>query len=392
MAGRKQPRALVKGSVLRWARESLNLTIEAAAKRLKLGPDVLRAWEAEQQAPSVPQLRKLADAYKRPLIVFYLPEPPKGFDAMRDFRRAVPEQARRPSPQLALEIRRMHELRDAAQDLAASIGEPIPRWEVGATLGSDPAAAARTARDRLGIPVEQQRKWRDSYKALRAWRDALEAAGTLVFQLRGIESDEARGFSIAAEVLPAIAINGKDAPNGRIFTLMHELGHLVLHADGRCGDILDDEGSDERGRIEAFCNAFAAELLLPRQALLEHSVLREHGRSPRWSLAELETLARDFSVSEEVVVRRLLELGRASEAFYREQRARLAGRLWNTQTGGGDPYRSQVARLGRTFIRLVFSGLSERQLSSVDAATLLGVKVSNFAKLQDEAFDGMATA
>jgi transcriptional regulator with XRE-family HTH domain len=87
MAGRKQPRALVKGSVLQWARESLNLSIEAAAKRVKLDPDVLRAWEAEQEAPSVPQLRKLADAYKRPLIVFYLPEPPKGFDAMRDFRR-----------------------------------------------------------------------------------------------------------------------------------------------------------------------------------------------------------------------------------------------------------------------------------------------------------------
>jgi transcriptional regulator with XRE-family HTH domain len=345
MVGRRQPRALVKGSVLRWARESIHLTIEAAAKRLKLEPEVLRAWESEQAAPSIPQLRKLADVYKRPLIVFYLPEPPKGFDAMRDFRRPDPSQGREPSPELSLELRRMHELRDAAQDLAAQLGEEPPHWAVGATLSSDPASIARSARASLGVVIEQQRKWRDSYQALRAWRDALENAGI-----------------------------------------------LVLHAEGRCGDFLGAEGPDRRGRIEAFCNAFVAELLVPGETLLEHVVLTKHGRSLRWTDTELKTLARDFSVSEEVVLRRLLELGRASEAFYRDKRTQLASRRSVEPSSGGDPYRTQVARLGRMFIRLVFSGLSERQLSNVDAATLLGVKVSNFAKLQDRAIEGVATA
>ena len=49
----------------------------------------MKGWKAGggEAHPSIPQLKKLAGVYKRPLSVFFLPEPPSDFMALRDFRR-----------------------------------------------------------------------------------------------------------------------------------------------------------------------------------------------------------------------------------------------------------------------------------------------------------------
>ena len=83
----KSTPALVEPSVLRWARVSVNLTSLAAARKMQLPEDRVEQWEAGTATPTIVQLRKAAEVYKRPLGVFFLSQPPADFDAMRDFRR-----------------------------------------------------------------------------------------------------------------------------------------------------------------------------------------------------------------------------------------------------------------------------------------------------------------
>jgi transcriptional regulator with XRE-family HTH domain len=119
----KQIKALVKPSVLKWARESLNLPLADAAKKIGVKVPKLAEWESESggSSPTIGQLRKAANAYKRPLAVFFLPEPPRDFDALKDFRR-LPELTRLPAtPKLSLEIRRAQMRREIALELAASV-------------------------------------------------------------------------------------------------------------------------------------------------------------------------------------------------------------------------------------------------------------------------------
>src|ERR1700689_9663 len=79
--------ALAQPALLRWARENSNLTIEEAAKNLPTAPERLGAWEAGQAHPTIKQLRILGRIYKRPIAVFYLPEPPgPGPQLLHDFR------------------------------------------------------------------------------------------------------------------------------------------------------------------------------------------------------------------------------------------------------------------------------------------------------------------
>jgi len=79
--------AVAKPELLRWAREDARYSIPEAAKKLNTSADRLLSFERGENRPTIKQLRNLANIYKRPLAVFFLPEPPKDFQAMRDFRR-----------------------------------------------------------------------------------------------------------------------------------------------------------------------------------------------------------------------------------------------------------------------------------------------------------------
>ncbi|MBX6334353.1 helix-turn-helix transcriptional regulator [Candidatus Saccharibacteria bacterium] len=62
--------------MLSWARESVNVTVEEAAKRLRTTEDYYTELEDGDQHPTLSQLRKLAALYKRPVAVFFMANPP----------------------------------------------------------------------------------------------------------------------------------------------------------------------------------------------------------------------------------------------------------------------------------------------------------------------------
>jgi transcriptional regulator with XRE-family HTH domain len=123
-------KALIAPALITWARDTAGFSIAEAAERLKIGEDQLAAWESpdDEASPSIPQLRKLAALFKRPLAVFYLPEPPQKFEVMRDLRRLPGTGPRHFSPALQLEIRAATERRELALDLAADLDQKLPNF------------------------------------------------------------------------------------------------------------------------------------------------------------------------------------------------------------------------------------------------------------------------
>lgn len=75
--------ALVRPALLVWARERSGLTLQDASAKMKIDAALLRAWEDGADRPSIAQVRKLGKIYRRPLAVFFLPQPPLGFRAMK---------------------------------------------------------------------------------------------------------------------------------------------------------------------------------------------------------------------------------------------------------------------------------------------------------------------
>src|SRR5437870_120747 len=208
--------ALVKPALLAWARERSGLRLEETSAKAKIDVALLRAWEDGTEQPSIAQVRKLGEVYKRPLAVFFLQEPPTGFDAQREFRRLPGVTPQNESPEMRLALRTALFRREAARDLYEQLGEPIPSFDAQADPAENPERVGARIREILGVSWDTQLAWPTAYVALNAWRGALERLGILVFQNGDMSVDEMRGISIPHGPLPVILLNSADAPHGRI--------------------------------------------------------------------------------------------------------------------------------------------------------------------------------
>ncbi len=375
--------ALVTPDVLKWARTSMRIELDDAARLAKLKAERLAEWESGVGHPSIPQARKLAAVYKRPLAALFLPERPRDFTVPHDFRRLPDAQTGALSRRL-LEAIRLAEYRRAT---AMELSDPTDGASdlVGIGELTEPDALAQHVRHSLGVSLMTQRRWRDQYEALNGWKAAIEAHGVLVFHFSRVELDEARAFSIAQDRFPVVAVNGGDKPYPRIFSLMHELCHVVLRRGG-ISDLHEGDPEAPNTRVEIFCNRFAGSLLVPGPALLEESSVRQANHATTWSDDELVELAGHYSVSREVVLRRLLMLGKTSEAFYQQKRDELA--VWQRQEAereeGGFllPPRNTIRSVGQPFARIVLGAYYEDAITLSDVSEYLGVRVKHVPAIE----------
>jgi transcriptional regulator with XRE-family HTH domain len=155
--------------VLKWARESIGASLEEAARRAAVSTDRVEAWERGDAEPTVAKLRALAKLYQRSLAVFFLPEPPDDFDAMRDFRRLPGVEDHSWSRALHKVFRRALEQQDVALELLDLEGEEPEVRLPEATVDEDPEDAAVRARSALGVTLAQQFAWRQPEEALAGW-------------------------------------------------------------------------------------------------------------------------------------------------------------------------------------------------------------------------------
>ena len=386
-------KAMIAPAVLAWARTSAGYDLLLAAQKAGVDPDALAAWESGDDQPSIPQLRKLAELYKRPLAVMYLPEPPLSFQPMQDFRRLPDSGTPRFSPGLTLEIRNAHQRRQLTLDLLEDEGEQATAFPLQTTIDAkvnDVAAAIRMA---LSVTYELQSHWRDPLVAFRAWRSRIEELGVLIFQASRIESGEASGFAYWAETLPFMVVSRKDTYSRRTFSLLHELAHLMLHQSGVSD--LDEVGrrSVDHERIEVFCNQVAAATLMPQELFLAEPLIAGQAHNQReWADDTIKELSVIYGVSREAVVRRLLTFGRTTEGFYQRKRTQYVQEFHHQRerekTKRGDKGiprnmpRETVADYGRPFVRTVLAGYHADRLSLADVSGYLGVKVRHLAGIE----------
>ena len=371
-------------ALLIWARESSGLTVDGAAKKAGVAAERLAAWESGEQKPTFAQFRKLGVIYRRPLAIFYVAEPPRQFQPMHDFRRVVEPTGLPQSPELTLEVRRAHDRREWALELLRDIEEEPPQVNAAISLDQGPESAAATVRALLGVSLERQSTWRTDYEAFKQWRLLIESAGILTFQANDVETAEARGFSISEKPLPVAVANIKDAPRGRIFTLLHEVVHILLNDGGICD--LHESRENEGSRIEAFCNHVAGATLFPKQALLTTDIVLHHRKTdPAWTEQELAELSRRFGGSREAALVRLLTLGLTTERYYREKRDEFLKQYMEQrkrQKGFAPPHEVALTSAGPAFTSLVIESFNRERITASDVSDYLQIRLKHLADVQ----------
>lgn len=302
----------VEPNVLIWARESIGMSIDAVAKKIKgLTVNTVKEWEKKDGdvKPTFAQIEKLSKVYRRPLSAFLLSAPPKESPFPKDFRTFPTEEKQLLKPKTYLAIRKARRFQYSATELIQELGEETKKLSIKANLSDNPETLAEKVRVQFGIKGFPRLTPMTKEAALGEWIELLEDNGILVFQISITMNKEIKGFSLINEDVPAIVLRRSDETSAKIFTLFHELAHLLLREGGIC-DLEESDISHEK-----FCNHFAGAFLVPKDKLLNHSIVKTNVETREWPENFLRDIARDFNVSREVILRRLLILGLTTKNY-----------------------------------------------------------------------------
>lgn len=364
-----QDRLPITPEVVTWARERAQYSIEEAQEHFKK----IVEWEKGTSSPTYPQLEQLSDRFRCPIAVFFFPEPPDIEPIVKSFR-TLPEQEFENIPRPVRVLLRkgtamqlnLSELNDGANPANRLITQDIQF----AIEGSIDEMASKI-RNYLGVSLDQQFQWQTVEIALEKWREKLAEVGVFVFK-DPFSTDQYCGFCLYDDVFPIIYVNNSTPKTRQVFTLFHELAHLMFHTSGV--DALDDSYIDtlpeSSQKIEIICNRFAGKFLVPEESFEEMRASYSTDRDGAAMLAD------KYSVSREVIYRKFLDRGLISSEEYE-----AAADVWRKQTGqegtGGNYYYNQRAYLGDQYISLALKRYYQNRFDKVRLAEYLNIKPKN---------------
>jgi Zn-dependent peptidase ImmA (M78 family) len=388
----------VNPAILVWARKTAGLSPESAAAALGMkdrhnrsAVERLAAYESGDREPSRPLLLKMAQKYRRPLLLFYLPAPPKRGDRGEDFR-SVPDKQTGSEGLIDALLRDVRARQATVRDVLLDDDAHQTLSFIGSMNMADGVGAVATSIGRvIRTDLAEYRDQPSPQAAFTLLRDRAEAAGIFVLLIGNLGSHHTaisveafRGFALADDVAPFVVINDQDAPAAWSFTLLHELAHLWLGKTGISGRHPDAE-------IEKFCNDVAGAFLLPVDELASIDVGIETSADD--AMAEISEFAAHRNLSGSMVAYRLYRASKISERTWHTvaaaylahwRRSREAKREQQKDAGGGPNYYVvRRHRLGQALLRLVARSVADGALTPTRASKVLGVKARSVAPLLD---------
>jgi Zn-dependent peptidase ImmA (M78 family)/transcriptional regulator with XRE-family HTH domain len=373
----------IQPSVLSWARTESGYAVGRVAARLQVKPERIEAWERGDRIPTLRQVQELARFFHRPLNVLFLPSPPQVPPLAAEYRRLPGVTPGQESPELRLALRQMISRRETAQALMEELGEKVPEFTLEAHLKEDASAVGERLRASLGITDEVQLSWKDEWQAWRQWRGAVEQLGVLVFQFPKVELPDARGLSLLRFPLPVVGVNSKEQPESKIYTLMHEVIHLMLASGHEESSALNERrSSSEWEAIERFTEEVASHVLVP-ETVLRGFLSR---RPTTWDIPAVRRLAKRFRITPLAMATRLRASGFMTWSEYKTWKIswqEFIATLPVRKGGFVHPADLTLSRNGRPYVQLVLEALSANRITSVDAARHLALKFEHFGKLRE---------
>lgn len=326
------------------------------------------------------QLRKVADHFGRG-VLFFLEEGPVDEAQVHTLQfRTLANQ----KPELSAKLKALIERVEKQREVYLSLREDLddadrPRFSPPDLPRQDLREAARIARLWLGL---------NDQNSFDTYREALESRGVLVFRSNGYngkwqiaKQNPILGFSLYDPACPVIVVKKLDSETRQSFTLMHELGHLLLHKTSSIDDERDFQS--HRGH-EREANAFAGYLLVPDFFLAS---IRDAERPDEVSQYDdwLEHQRRAWGVSGEVILRRLLDTGRLPQSQYEAYRQWWAQSVVAQKEGGNREWRHREPRhiFGDVFVRTVLDALYARHITLAKASGYLdSLKIKDLHQLE----------
>lgn len=365
----------VNNDILVWARQELNITQEEVADRMGRNIEDIINWEEGKDYPTYAQLEKLAyTIYKRPLAVFFFPNIPNIPKNNGKFRTLDNE--------IFNEIpTRIIELMNQARVMQLNLQELDSNSRIRITeleLDIHEQNFYEKLRDVLGVDLELQKKAKNMSDAFEMWRSAFYECGVYVFK-EAFKDNSFSGFCLYDIKYPVIYINNSMSYSRQIFTLFHELCHILIKTSGidKANDDYISRLELDNRKLEMICNMFAGKFLVPTNDLLKLIDNVEINEK------NIEKLSKKYSVSRDVILRNLLDMGKISKEAYEKKHSDYQEEMYRKpiNSGGGNYYNTKKAYLGENYINDVCSNYYSGKIDLYETANYLNVRVEAIPQL-----------
>lgn len=377
----------IEPSILKYARYLSGYNLFEAAKKAKIKQEKLSLLEKEKGEVSIAQLKNLSRVYKISLSYFFLQEKPKDLILPKDFRIVYAFEEFDFSPTVMLAVRRARYIQFIIQELSENRLEYNFR---DISINDDVEKVAIYFRSLLDISVNDRDKLSNPTNALRYWKNVVEKLNIFVLQ-QSFSEEDISAFCLSDQAPYTITLNSAEHENRRIFSLFHEIGHILLHRSGICTPDNLSRNSFEYIKIEKFCNQFSASLLVPYEEFLQNPIVQKIKKIPfeKWNSEDIREISCYFRVSQEVIYRRLVTVGFISNTEYEEKRNSLIRGFAEYRRKRRKPkeikipqYRKIISKNGYAYSFFVLDNLHSNRITLTDAADYLDTNSMHISKVE----------
>lgn len=388
----KTHRIEVSPDVLRWAISNGEKSFESISKNYPI--DKWLSDDEKKINPTFKQLQNFSRDTRIPFDYFLSNDMPKENFEFVNYRTVKNVQAK-PSRRLIETIYSMESLQEWMKDyyFDQGISPKITKIEK-INRNEDVIAVANKVRNLLDLDdlvyfKNNSRRKLDDREYFNLLRSKVTSLNVMVMMggfvgtstRRTFDINEFRAFALQDSEVPLIFINSKDSQRAKIFSLIHELIHILAHEN----ELLNIQ-ADNTLKTERWINQVVENVLIPKKAVtydFDFNLSDEKNVeliANKYHLSNVATAIRLFNlklISENIVD--LIKEQQDVQMIENMQKKQIAsdsaqGNYWNTV----------ASRVDKVFANAVINYESQGYLSINKASAMLGVTAKSYAGMVEK--------
>lgn len=350
--------------------EFYGITTSQLSHKLNVSEDKIHAWLNASALPTYSQLTKVADCFKKPIVFFFMENPPmQSFEI--DFRSTQ-------GFNFVEDKKRLSELIDGLVIYKESLKELFSKNTSKCKLcewisHTDKSDFYSYLREQLNFSIQLQCEFKRATDVIEYLREQFYNCGIYIFK-DSFRIDSISGLCAYDDEYPIILLNNKVSFTRQLFTIFHELYHLMAKASHI--DLLTVEECD--------CDRFAGEFLVPLDSLLLDIKDGKKRYKSCENIAFIENRASHYNISREAYLFQLLQQNAVSKEFFfnflQEHQSYLI-RSRQDDISGGNYYFTKMNYLGKSYLGDVAASYFTGKIPLRYVAQYTQMKVPNVKKM-----------
>lgn len=300
----------VNGEIIRWAREFYNMAPDEAAKAIGVDVSHYMNWEDGTEYPTYAMLKKISAVFRKPSAMFFFPEPPLLPPIKGDLRTLPNEIVNSFSKNVIIQFEKAKVYQLSLEELYGRKDSIIAQRD---SFPKDIKQLCSFFRTQLEFPISAQKARKSTKVVFEIYREKFYALGIYVFKA-AFKDNSVSGICLNDDHYPVIVINNAMSFARQIFTLFHELYHLISDTSG--AEIVRDDYyvvlDNRQTEIERACDTFANAFLVPMDDF------KQELKKKPLNQIRIEELSALYSVSKEAIMYKLYKMGKITPAEYQD--------------------------------------------------------------------------